>query len=188
MRNVGGADSVAVRDGGKSLDVPPQQPAEDFSLRLAELGELGRHVRDGAVMLAKLRAGRGSRDRGRVAVAAEYLGEHRSPLMRVSRLDDAAIALLELGGAASGEGRDGVGTTSLAQEPECAHRQVVVGLGERVTPEVGEQELLGRATPPAGCGDSRLADSYDAFGEKGVEVSADGRRGECQSLPQRRGG
>ena len=188
MRNVGGADSVAVGDGGKSLDVPPQQPTEDFSLRLAELGKLGRHVRDGAVMLAKLRAGWGSRDRGRVAVAAQHLGEHRNPLVRVSRLDDAAIALLELGGAATGERRNGVGTTSVTQEPQCAHRQVVVGLGERVTPEVGEQELLGRATPPAGCGDSRLADSYDAFGEKGIEVSADGRWGECQPLPQCRRG
>ena len=188
MWNVGRAHTVAVGDGGKSLHVPSQQPSENFSLRFAELGKLGCHVRDRAVMLAELRAGWGSRNGGGVAVAAECLGKHRGPLVRVCCLDDAAIALFELGGAASGEGCDGVRTTGLAQEPECAHRHVVVGLGEHVAAAVGEQELLGRATPPAGCGNSGLAHRYDAFGEKGIEVSADSRRGECEPLPQRRGG
>ena len=49
-----GADTVAVGDGGQPLDVPAEQASEDLGLGLAELGELGRDVRDRTVVLAEL--------------------------------------------------------------------------------------------------------------------------------------
>src|SRR3984885_7510534 len=57
-RDVRGADPVAVRDRSQALHRRAQQPAERLGLRLAQLRELGRHVRDRAVMLAQLLAGR----------------------------------------------------------------------------------------------------------------------------------
>src|SRR5579863_6884002 len=62
------ADPVAVRDGRQPLHRRAEQPAERFRLRLAQLGELGRDVRDRAVVLADLLAGQlGRADRRRGA-------------------------------------------------------------------------------------------------------------------------
>src|SRR5215467_12484436 len=52
-----GADAVAVRDRSEPPHRGAEQPAESLGFRLAELRELGRHVRDRAVVLAKLLAG-----------------------------------------------------------------------------------------------------------------------------------
>jgi hypothetical protein len=54
---VGGADAVAVRDRSEPLHRRAQQPAESLGFGLAQLRELGRHVRDRAVVLAELLAG-----------------------------------------------------------------------------------------------------------------------------------
>src|SRR5215469_14522605 len=54
--HVGGADPVAVRDRGQPLDRRAEQPAERLGLRLAQLRELGRDMRDRTVMLADLRS------------------------------------------------------------------------------------------------------------------------------------
>src|SRR5204863_1213573 len=79
--NVRGADAVAVRDRSEPLHRRAEQPAERLGFRLAELRELGRHVRDRAVVLAELLAaaavpycGRGARGRG-VAVGGQRLGQ-----------------------------------------------------------------------------------------------------------------
>ena len=56
-RDVRGADPVAVGDGRQSLDVGAQHLLERPGLGLAQLRELGRDVRDRAVVLADLDAG-----------------------------------------------------------------------------------------------------------------------------------
>jgi len=53
---VRGADAVAVRDRSEPLHRRAEQPAERLGFRLAQLRELGRHVRDLAVVLAELLA------------------------------------------------------------------------------------------------------------------------------------
>src|SRR5208282_2884331 len=68
VRDVRGADTVAVRDRSEPLHRRAEQPAESLGFRLAQLGELGRYVRDRAVVLAELLAAFGldpSADRGR---------------------------------------------------------------------------------------------------------------------------
>jgi hypothetical protein len=54
--DVCGADAVAVRDRSEPLHGRSQQPAESLGFGLAQLRELGRHVRDRAVVLAELLA------------------------------------------------------------------------------------------------------------------------------------
>ena len=58
--DVRGADAVAVRDRSEPLHRRAEQPAERLGFRLAQLRELGRHVRDRAVMLAQLLAAAGT--------------------------------------------------------------------------------------------------------------------------------
>ena len=61
-RDAGGADPVAVGDGGQPLDVAAEDPADRLGLGLAQLRELVGDVGDRAVLLAQLlphdRAGR----------------------------------------------------------------------------------------------------------------------------------
>ena len=64
--NVRGADPVAVGDRGQSLDVRAEHLLERARLGLAQLRELGRDVRDRAVVLADL----DTRGRGVSVVAA----------------------------------------------------------------------------------------------------------------------
>ena len=131
--DVGGADTVAVGDGGESLDVPAEQSGEDLGLGLAQLRELGRDVRDRAVVLAQLVADRRGRDRRGVAVVAQRLGQHLGAIARAPALgSELAVAGLELGGAAAGELGDRVVAGRLAQEAQRAGGEVVVGLDERV--------------------------------------------------------
>src|SRR6516164_3769493 len=54
--HVRGADPVAVRDRGQALHGGAEQPGERLGLRLAQLRELGRDVRDRAMVLAELLA------------------------------------------------------------------------------------------------------------------------------------
>ena len=55
-RDAGGADAVAVGDGGQPLDVGAEHPAEGLGLGLAQLRELVGDVGDRAVVLAQLLA------------------------------------------------------------------------------------------------------------------------------------
>ena len=48
---MGGADSVTVRDRREATDRGAEQPPERLGLGLAQLGELGRDVRDGDVVI-----------------------------------------------------------------------------------------------------------------------------------------
>ena len=51
-----GADAIAVRDGGQPLGVGAQDLLQRAGFGLAQLWELGRDVRDRAVVLAELDA------------------------------------------------------------------------------------------------------------------------------------
>ena len=75
--DVRGADAVAVRDRSEPLHRRTQQPAERLGFGLAQLRELGRHVRDRAVMLAELLAGFGDLDPA-VKDLSRVMNNHRS--------------------------------------------------------------------------------------------------------------
>ena len=60
-RDAGGADPVAVGDGGQPLHVAAEHAADGLGLGLAQLGELVGDVRDRAVLLAQLLAHRARR-------------------------------------------------------------------------------------------------------------------------------
>ncbi len=190
LRDVRGADPVAVGDGGQSLDVPPEQPGEHLGLCFAELGKLGCNVGDRAVMLAQLVADGCGTDRGSVPVLAQGLGKHLDLVLGAGRLDGGAVTVLELGRATPSELGNRVGTARLAQEPQRTHGQVVVRLGERVTTEVGEHEHLRRSTTPTGAGHPRLACFNRAVSHEVIQMAPDRGRRELQPLGQgrRRGG
>ncbi len=57
--DAGGADAVAVGDGGEPLHVAAEHPADRLGLGLAQLGELVGDVGDRAVLLAQLLAHHG---------------------------------------------------------------------------------------------------------------------------------
>src|SRR5581483_3919420 len=113
-----GADAVAVRDRSEPLDRRAKQPAERLGLRLAQLRELGRHVRDRAVVLAELLAvaaadgGRGARGGG-VAVRGQRLGQRLGPGGEVPAGHRGGVPALELGHLPAGEPGDRVGTRRL---------------------------------------------------------------------------
>ena len=78
--DVGGADAVAVGDGGQALDVGAEQPRERPRLGLAQLRELRGDVGDRAVVLAELPAGaRSGAPRQRSRRRSERLGQGVAP-------------------------------------------------------------------------------------------------------------
>jgi len=86
-RDMGRADSVAVGDGGETLDVGAEQSPEHLRLGLAQLGELGRDVGDRAVVLAELFADRRAARRSSVPVRAQGLGQGFGALLGGGGLD-----------------------------------------------------------------------------------------------------
>src|SRR5580704_2781701 len=119
------ADPVAVRDGRQPLHRRAEQPAERFRLRLAQLGELGRDVRDRAVVLADLLAdqlgradGRRGAGRGGVAVGGQRPRECLHPAGEVTRLGHHwLVPPLEFGHLPPGELGDGLRARRLRDEP-----------------------------------------------------------------------
>src|SRR5579859_2744590 len=106
--DVRGADAVAVRDRSEPLHRRVQQPAESLGFCLAQLRELGRDVRDRAVVLAELLPRRGS-DRGRgtrgggVAVRGQRLGQRLDPFREVTVGDDRRVPTFQVGQLPAGE-------------------------------------------------------------------------------------
>jgi len=72
--------------------------------------------------------------------------------------------------------------TSLGEEPDRLHGQVVVGLVEPVATGVGQHEHLGGTTPATGRGQTRFAGLEGALLDQLVEVAAYGGGGELEPL------
>src|SRR5579863_5109502 len=143
------ADPVAVRDGRQPLHRGAEQPGERFRLRLAQLRELGRDVRDRAMVLAELLAAagpqrRGAGRRGGVTVRGQRLRE-RGDLVRAGRRHRRPVPALQFGHLPAGELGDRFWPRRLGEEAERAGGQVVVGVLERAAARVGDREQLGRA-------------------------------------------
>ncbi len=193
MSDVRGADTIAVGDRSEALHRRAEQPAERLGFRLAQLRELGRHVRDRAVVLAELLPrrrpdrGRGARG-GRVAVRRQRLGQRLDPFCEVTLSDDRRVPPLQVGQLPAGELGDGVLSRRLGQEPQRARGQVIIGVLKRAAPVIGDDEHLGwpaSAPVPVGPGRPGLD---QALGQEVVQVPPDGGRGEPEPAAQCRGG
>src|SRR5699024_6907478 len=94
--DVCGTHTVAVGDGGQAAHRGTQKPSEGLDLGLTELRELGGHVRDGTVVLAKLftasRSGRAARGGG-VAVAGKSFGQQMDPVLWWDRVQQGLSVL-----------------------------------------------------------------------------------------------
>ena len=186
-RNMSSTDTIAVGDGGQSLDVLAEQPGEDLGLGLAQLGELLGHVGDRAVVLAELGALPGLSRGGGVPIRCERLGQRLHLVALGSGVDQLPVPLLHLGDPAPGELRDRLLTAGFGDEPHRGGRQVVVRLVERVPAGVGQHEDLRGATAATRAVDTLLAGFDQALVEQMVEVPADCRRGQLQALGEHRG-
>jgi hypothetical protein len=188
LRDVGGADAVAVRDGREALHVHVEQPPEGGGLGVAELRELRGHVAHRAVVLAQLDAeavlGRG----GRVPVVGQRVGERRRSIGDGDVAQPVGVAVLQLGAAGLGEALDGGGAGHVGEEAQGAGRQVVVGRGPVGVAGVGEGVQPGRAPAAAQAVRTRLAGRDGAVGEQRVEVLADRGRRQAQPVGERRRG
>ena len=180
--------------GRKPLHRRAEQPAERLGFRLAQLRELGRHVRDRAVVLAELLAAFSLADRGRrarrggVAVGGQRLGQRLDPGRELALGHHRCVPALQVSQLPAGELGDRLRTCRFGQEPQRARGQVIVGVLECAPPGVGDDEDLGRPAPapvPVGPGRPGLD---EPFGQEVVQVAPDGRRGEPEPAAQRRGG
>src|SRR3954462_14249108 len=98
-----GADTVAVRDGGESLNMTADEPADCVCFCLAQRRELLGDVLDRAVVLADLDPDPCVVDGGGVTVGAERLGERSGPLGERQRRELRGVARLPLADPLTGE-------------------------------------------------------------------------------------
>ena len=193
--DVRGADPIAVRDGGQPLHGGAEEPGERLRLRLAQLGELGGHVRHRAMMLAELLSPPGAGAGLGAGIRARGWGR-RSPRQR-SRPRTAPRPGRRPGHAAPPPGppartaapgrRPGGGRTRRPRpgrppRPGSAARwwPVVVGVLERAPAHVGDREQLGPAAPsPAGRAAGRAGFDHPVS-EEVVQVPPDRGGGQVQ--------
>ena len=185
---MGGADRVTAGDGGQPLHVGAQQPFECAGLGLAQLLELGRDVRDRAVVLAELPAGADAVGRGSVALAGQRQGQRLDLAIGGADLD--AVALLDAADAALGEVGDRLLPAGLGQEADGGRGQVVVRVREAAPAVGGEQELPGRpaAAPLRAAERALLAIGGQPVRDQRVQVAADRGGADAQALAQRGSG
>ena len=184
-RDEGGADAVAVGDGGEALDVDVEQAPEGGRLGVAQLRELRGDVLDRAVVLAQLDAGAVRGDRGGVPVVGQRLGERGGAVL--GAVEAVAVAVLELGDPRLGERLDrGVAAGGL-QEAQRAGGEVVVGARAGGVAGVGEGVAAGGAAAAAQHRPAVLAGRDGAVGDEGVEVAADAGRAHLEPLGEHRG-
>lgn len=151
----GGADVIALGQGGQALDVDAEESAEGIGLGLAQLRELRSDVLDRAVPLAELdtdgavlvdRTGAGS-----VALDAQGVdeGPHTGLRINSGSRDVGAHPTLECGDALVGEGAHGIPARLLAQETHRLGRELVVVGAEVLVTAVADDPLTGGSTPAA---------------------------------------
>jgi hypothetical protein len=161
--------------------VGAHEPADHRGLGLAQLGELRRHVRHRAVVLAELPPAGDRRGRGSVALGGERGGECLRAVDRLAGaradglLHSTGGTRLQTGQLLLGDRPDGVGPTGGGDVPQGGQRQVVVGVRKGRTPGVGQVEPA-CGTPPATVGLARQPLLDPPRRDEGVEVSADGGR------------
>jgi len=194
-RDVGGADSVAVRDRRQALYRRAEQAAERLGLCLAELRVLGGDVRHRAVVLAELlaaglSAARGGHRSGRrgVAVRGQRLGKRLDPACRWRGLDHRPVPALKLGDLAAGELGDRAWPGALGEESQRAGGQIVVGVLEGAPAGVGDREHPGRPATTAVAVNSGQPGLDHAVGQQMVKVTADRSRGQAKPGAQSGGG
>jgi len=186
-RNVRGADAVAMRDRRQPLDVSAQQPAERLGLGLAELREVGRHVRDRAMVLADLHARAGLLDRGRVSVGAQRRRQPRWSIFGLGRREHRAVARLRRRQPAARELGQGGVAALVAQVGQRGTSKIVVRVRERRAPRVGEgEQLRGSAASTSLAADPTLRRlAHLPVGDQRVEMAADRRWSQPEPRAQR---
>ena len=131
-----------------------QQLGERRGLHLAQLGELGGHVGDRAVVLAQLLAGhttQGDRlGRRSVSLVGQRRGERLGPVRRGGGGRDHGAVPLDHGvHPLPGEVAYRFAPAAVGQEAQRRDGEVVVGVPEPCPAGLGEQEELGRAAAAA---------------------------------------
>ena len=142
-------NAVAVRDRGQPLHVRAQHSAKHLGLGLAQLREIGGHMRDRAMVLAHLHARAGLVRRRGVSIGGQHGGQFsRTPIS--GHVDQRArIPGFEAIKPLPREGCHRTLATRRPQIEEGGHSDVVVGVPERRLPSVSEREQPGRSTPAA---------------------------------------
>jgi hypothetical protein len=182
---MGGADTITVRDGGKSLDMNTDETADCVRLGFTQLRELLGHVLHRAVMLTQLYAEAALVRRRGEAVLRQRLGQCSRTVLEWQVRDASGVLVLELSNPAPSERLDRFLAGRLRDEAESVDGNVVVGQRPSGVAGVGEREHLGRAAPGASAVDPLLASGDRAVLEHGVEVSAHARRGQPELLGER---
>lgn len=150
----GGADVIALGQGGQALNMDAEESAEGVGLCLAELGELSGDVLDGAVPLAQLQAdddvvtdGAGA---GSVALDAQGLHQGLGTGLRfvAGGVETALAPLLEGTDALVGKGSHGLLSAGLADEAHGVDGELVIVRGQTVVTEISHDPLSGRAPTP----------------------------------------
>lgn len=152
------ADTVAMGDGGQSLNVRTQNLLERAGLGLAQLREFRGDVRNGAVVLADLDARHAdtgltsSLGRGSVAIARQRPGHGLGTGgERRTNVDPFSEPRSEGFGAMLGEGDHSLLAAGVAQVAQCGAGEIVVGVGERGPAFVGQCVSPGGAAAAAVC-------------------------------------
>lgn len=181
----GGADVIALGQGGQALDVDAEKSAEGICLSLAELRKLRSDVPDRAVALAQLetdtrviadRAGGGS-----VSVDAQRLDEGVGSVQGVvaGGLDLLGDPLLQYSHPLVSKGSYGRLAAGPVQESHGLSGEFVVVGCEAIVPGVSDDPLAGRAATATLAGVRRPAGDSALLGEV-VKVATYARGGQTE--------
>ncbi|MCW2548503.1 MAG: hypothetical protein JWN96_2963 [Mycobacterium sp.] len=185
---MGGADAVAVGDGGQPLHVGVEQHRQRRRLGFAKLRELRRNGLDGAVVLAELGAGGDGVNGGGVTLRREGAGQIAC-IGGDGRIEPRTQPLGELRSALASEFLDGSLAAVLGQEAEGAGSQVVISRRTGSMTRLGKGVLASRATPTAlHLRRARAASADDAGSDHRVEVTPNSGRSEAEPLAELRCG
>lgn len=181
----GGADVIALGQGGQALNMDAEESAEGVGLGLAQLRELRSDVLDRAVPLAQLdtdaavladRAGAGS-----VALDLQGLHERSCAITKIvtGGCHAGTHPLLEPADALVGEGTHGIVTGVTTQEAHRLGRELVVVGAEVIVPAVPDDPLAGGTPAAALALVGRTAGHRSVVGEL-VEMTAHARGREAE--------